>query len=296
MNTTRITPDNKLSRRFVIKHAGSLNAAFGAINKEFLSLHPDIDIVDTGGGSAGLMRGVIKGEDCSVIASADYQLLAKWMLPDLADWYLIFAPNEFMLRCSDKCPYHEEINSQNWCNILQRKEVMFWRPDPGDDPGGYRTLMILQLAEKYYRIPGLFDKIMAPNKSFIPVPENYPMVNTSYTFAYRSSPCPSGQWNIKLPDEINLGSQEFAETYRQATVRINGRNPAEKLTLYGEPMLFGLTIPKNSLNKAAAIEWVRFLLSDTGSAIMEKAGMKLAKPIVASDYSKIPPELKEYIR
>ncbi|GAI80720.1 unnamed protein product, partial [marine sediment metagenome] len=33
------------------------------------------------------------------------------------------------------------------------------RSDPNQDPCGYRTLMVWQLAEDYYNAPGLYDKL-----------------------------------------------------------------------------------------------------------------------------------------
>jgi molybdate/tungstate transport system substrate-binding protein len=181
-----------------------------------------------------------------VLASADYQLFAHW--------YLIFASNESMLRCTDQCRYEGEINADNWYEILQREGLLFWRPDPDDDPGGYRTLMVLQLAEKYDGVPGLYAAIMSAKSSVILSHDNCQKYRDStYTFAYRSSPIPPGQRNIKLPDEINLGNRDYAEYYKNAVVQINGKKPGEKLTLHGEPMLFGITIPRSSKNEAAAV-------------------------------------------
>ncbi len=281
----------EIAEKLIIRHAGSLDASFGAINAEFQRLNPGIDIDDIPGGSAGLIRLIMKGQPCDILASADYRLFESWLIPDFADWYLIFAPNEFMLRCTDECLYSDEINADNWYEILQREGVLFWRPDPDDDPGGYRTLMVLQLAEKYYQVPGFYDKIMSPEDSVVLTRENYQLIHSTYTFAYGSSTVPQGQWNIKLPDEINLGNKDYAETYVYAKAKINGKKPGEKLILRGEPMLFGVTIPKQSRNTAAALEWLKFLVSETGSEIAGKEGLTILNPAIASDLANIPQEL-----
>jgi molybdate/tungstate transport system substrate-binding protein len=281
--------------RLVIKHAGSLNASFGAVNKEFRRLNPGVELVDEWGGSAGLVRKVIGGAECGVLASADYNLIARWMLPDPADWYIIFASNQFVLRCTEKSKYHEEISERNWHEILQRDGVDFWLPDPDDDPGGYRSLMVLQLAERHYQTTGSYSRIMASETTRLLTAANIHGSNPGYTFAYGSSPCPNGSWNICLPEEINLSNAAYRDFYRQAVVKINGRNPGEKLTLYGEPILFGITIPKACANKDLAVEWIRFLLADDGRTIMKRSGMTLLIPAIARAREKVPEALRSYV-
>jgi len=45
-----------------------------------------------------------------------------------------------------------------------------------------------------------------------------------------------------------------------------------------------------------AIAWVDFLLSDKGMAIMEANGQRPIKPVVTNDESKLPEQLKKYIK
>jgi len=65
-----------------------------------------------------------------------------------------------MVLCfTEKSKYAKEINADNWYQVLQRNGVTYGRSDPDLDPCGYRTLMVWQLAEKHYNVPGIFDKL-----------------------------------------------------------------------------------------------------------------------------------------
>ena len=86
---------------------------------------------------------------------------------------------------------------------------------------------------------------------------------------------------IRLPDEINLSKASLAEQYRQATITVPGRDPPTRLTLHGEPILFGVTIPKTCPNVTIATEWLRLLLDDVGRTALEKSGLVPLRPAVA---------------
>jgi molybdate/tungstate transport system substrate-binding protein len=103
-----------ISKQLIIKHAGSLGAAFGEINSEFQRQHSDIDIVSAGGGSASLVRDVLNGVTCSILASADYVLIPDMMIPKHATWYIIFGSSRMVLRYTDRSAYYDEVNEQNW--------------------------------------------------------------------------------------------------------------------------------------------------------------------------------------
>ena len=51
--------------------------------------------------------------------------------------------------------------------ILQKEDVKFGRHDPDQDLGGYRTLMVWQLAEKYYGVSGLYQKLLGAKGNII---------------------------------------------------------------------------------------------------------------------------------
>jgi molybdate/tungstate transport system substrate-binding protein len=285
----------KLSGRLVIKHAGGLNAAFGELNKEFKRLHPDVELVDEMGGSVDLVREVVNGKECGVLGSADYSLIPRLMFPAHAEWYIIFASIQMTLRYSAESKYADQVNETNWYEILQRDGVTLWHPDANGDPGGYRALMVLQLAEKYYKIPGFYGRIMASH-SCVFNRSNFQESRSGYGFSYgMHAPPQSGMKFIRLPEEIDLSNSKFKDFYRQAEIKIAGDAPGESMVLQGEPIYFGLTIPRNLVNQEIAVAWVCLLLSDTGMNIIKQAGMVPVKPVLTSDPGKIPQMFKSYL-
>ena len=48
----------------------------------------------------------------------------------------------------------------SWLTLLTQKDVLFGRTDPYVDPKGQNIVFSLMLAEKYYNMPGITDKIL----------------------------------------------------------------------------------------------------------------------------------------
>ena len=50
-------------------------------------------------------------------------------------------------------------HAENWYEIIARPDVKFGLSDPRFDAAGYRSLMIVQLAEDYYGDPTIFERV-----------------------------------------------------------------------------------------------------------------------------------------
>jgi len=292
----------KPSLKLPIFHAGSLTIPWAQISEEFSQLYPDIEILAEGGGSATTIRKVTElGRECGVIGSSDYKLIPKLMFPDYADWYIIFATNQIVLCYTDKSQFKDEVNANNWYEILQRDGVKYGRSDPDQDPCGYRTLMAWQLAEVHYKAPGLYQKLYGASGGIMR-PKEVDLIallesgDLDYAFEYVSVAIQHKLKYVVLPPEINLSSQKFKDFYATAKVEISGKEPGQTITLTGEPISYAVTIPKDFPHQELAIAWVNFLLSDKGMAIMEANGQQPIKPVVTNDESKLPEQLKKYIK
>jgi molybdate/tungstate transport system substrate-binding protein len=141
-----------------IFHAGSLAGPFAELKTEFEASHPDVDIVLQSGGSATIISNAIAQEDAGesppdIIASADYKLIPDRMYDGgYADWNIAFARNTMVICYRDNAPGSSDIVSGNrtWYDVLRNEDVSYGHSDPDQDPCGYRTLLVIQLAQKYY--------------------------------------------------------------------------------------------------------------------------------------------------
>jgi len=265
---TQTVTETPLYGKLQIYHAGSLTIPFAEISDAFNEIYPDVEILAEGAGSATTIRKVTElGKECGVIGSADYSLIPKLMYPDFADWYIIFASNQMCLTYTDSSAFADEVNSDNWYDILQEEGVTYGRSDPDQDPCGYRTLMVWQLAEIHYDAAGLYDSLFEAE----------------------------GDLTRALPSEINLADVSFSDFYAQAEVGIAGAEPGETITMIGKPIVYGVTIPSNFQRMDLAIAWVDFLLSSEGVAIMEANGQPPITPAVTDNIDNLPEELKKYV-
>ncbi len=299
-----------------VYHAGSLSIPFEEVRVEFEKQHPTVDIQLFSMGSVKLVRQITDlGKSVDVAAVADYRLIPEMMYPKFADWVVRFARNEMVLVYTNKSKYSKEINPENWYNVLKRKSVTFGFANPNMDPCGYRAVMVVQLAELYYNDPEIFDNLILNNTNIrvseeggtylITVPENLEPVTgkvvirpksvelvalieeggLDYAFEYRSVAIQHKLMFVDLPDKIDLSQPSYTNFYGKVSlIRADGK----KCT--GKPVVYGLTVPKNSLRPSLGLKLVKFILSNKGRKILDDCGQPPIVPPVGT--GNIPEELK----
>lgn len=289
------------SKAITIFHAGSLSYPFREVIKAFNEEHPDIKVLTESSGSVAAARKITDlNRICDIYATADYKVIEELLYPDHAEWYIAFARNELSVVFTEKSKYAGEITPENWHGILQRTDVRFGRSDPDSDPCGYRTLLMWQLAEKFYNISGFNDQMLEKDKRFIR-PKEVDLLalletNTiDYIFLYRSVAEQHGLKYIALPDSINLGNQVFEELYRTVSIEVRGTAPGEKITFFGEPMVYAVTIPFKAPNPEVAEIFLQFLLHpEKGLSIMEENGQPALVPCITDQIDKLPAKLNSF--
>jgi len=295
--------NNVISGDLIIYHAGSLSMPFKEIAAEFNKLYPKVNILMESAGSVASARKITDlNQPCDILASSDYGVIDNMLIPKYADWNIKFVSNELSIVYQEKSRLASQINSKNWYDILMKKEVAFGRADPNADPCGYRTILSLALAEKYYKKSELAKMISEKDQNYMR-PKEVDLIallesgSIDYIFLYRSVAIQHNLKYITLPDEINLKNMSMAAQYATATTEINGKEPGKKETVKGEPMVYGVTMLRNAPNKPAAIAFLQFLLSrDKGMKIMEKDGQPSVIPMAVQNYDKLPKELKEFVK
>ncbi|VFQ45866.1 tungstate ABC transporter substrate-binding protein WtpA [Desulfoluna butyratoxydans] len=292
--------------KVTIFHAGSLTVPFAKIEKDFEALHPDIDIQREAGGSTKMARMISElGKPADIMASADYAVIDKGLIPAHADWNIRFATNRLVLCYTPQSRYAGEINEANWHEILKRTDVVWGHSDPNLDPCGYRSVMALKLAETHYGEKGLFEALVAnrPKKNIRPKSvELISLLNTGnmdYAFEYLSVAVQHGLKYVELPSAVNLGDYRYDDTYKTAEVKVSGKKPGTFITRRGKSCTYGITLVKDAPNKEAAVLFLDYLLNpEKGLKVLEEMGQPPFVPCrVPSDaaLSKLPAELKKRV-
>ena len=201
-----------------------------------------------------------------VIALADVEVFPQLLMPAHVSWYAEFARNRMIIGYTDRSRHATEIDSTNWPKILAMSDVQVGRPDPDLAPAGYRTLLMLQLAERYYHSPGLAARVLAnaPRRNMRPnAAELATLLQTGeldYIFDYESVAFAYGFKALHLPAGIDLGDPAQAAAYATARARVKGKG-SDSATFAGAPIVYALSIPRGAPHAAAAQRLATFLLS-----------------------------------
>ena len=266
--------------------------------------------------------------DCSLIPIMMYNTTMPGTGQKYADYYIRFAGSSIVLAYTNQSKYAGEINSTNWYSILMRSGVRFGFPNPLIDALGYRTLMTVQLAETYYGDNSIFHELVTnnfdPPISSVPDGSNFTITvpavqvpkgdnvalrassvelipllqlgSVDYCFLYLSNAKQYGLNYIELPEEINLGSQQYAENYQSVAVKFEQqRFSTVSLDRTGQTIYFGLTIPANAPQPQLATEFVKFILSEEGKNVFQSCWQPLFQPSFTDNLTAVPSELHSLV-
>lgn len=287
----------------MVFHAGSLAVPFKALAKAFTKQYPHVNIAMESAGSRTCARKITDlKRPCDVMASADYTVIDNLLIPKHAAWNISFATNEMAIAYRSGAKGAQDINGRNWYDILLKKGIEYGRSDPNSDPCGYRTLLVWQLAEKYYQVPGLYQKLMegCPQKNIRPKETDLIALmevgEIDYLFIYRSVCEQHKMPYVVLPDNINLKSVRYETFYNQAEVNISGKKPGDFILKRGNAMVYGITIPKGAPHRDLAIRFVAFVVGPKGQKIMQENGQPpISPPRATGDLEQLPLLLQKLV-
>lgn len=282
--------------------AGTLAVPFKEIDALFEKKYPNVAVHAQFGGSVKMAKQITDlHQDADLLAVADYSVIPKYMFggngkPAHAGWYAGFARNAITFVYTDKSKGAKEINSTNWYKVLARKGVEVGRSNPDTDPSGYQTVQMLNLANKFYDDPNIEQSVLA----------NAPMSNMrdtetslisalqlgqiDYLAIYRSDALQHHLKFVELPSKINLSDAAESAFYAQGSVHTkNG-------TLTGKPIVYAITVLKDSKNADLAEKYVALLLGPEGQAVMKAHGFGEFKPAYAVNVDAMPAALKAMVK
>jgi len=297
----------RLTGRLIMFHAASLARPFEAIEKLIEKQNPDLDVVRESSSSSIACRKVSElARDADIVATADYTLLQDLLMPEHADWLAAFARNRIVIAYVEHSKHRTEINKDNWYEMLLRDDVAYGYADPDMAPVGYRTLLTWRLADLYYEDAKgdreLFKELKAgcPESSIRPhCNELIPLLQSlglDYIFQYQSVALQHNLQFVQLPAEIDLSSEKHGDLYSKASVSISGKKRGETITKVGSPIVYGITIVRDAPNAVGAMEFMRVLLGEDGSRIMEENFQEPIAPALTPDANAVPQELSEFVQ
>ena len=293
------------SGKLVIFHAGSLSVPFKAMETAFEKQYPKVDIQREAGGSTKMARLISEvGKPADIMASADYVVIDKNLIPNFASWNVRFATNQMVLCYTDKSRYADQINSDNWYDVLQKKDVVWGHSDPNLDPCGYRSVMVLQLAEKFYKKPGLTDALIANRPAKNIRPKSVELISLlqsghmDYAWEYLSVAVQHGLKFVTLDNHLNLSDYKLTPFYKNARVKVTGKKPGTFIERVGKSITYGITMIDKAQNKEAAEAFLAYMFDPEGGLkVLKEMGQPPFVPVrtTSDGMSKLPASLKKFV-
>ena len=301
--------------------AGSLTGPFEKIKAKFEEKYPNTEVLLEPAGSVDVIKKVTETKKpADVVASADYALIPQYMVPNDASWYLTFAKNSMVLTYLDKSKYASEITSDNWYKILARNDVRWAFSDPNADPCGYRTPMVIKLAEGKYGDTTIFKTLIedhskittsktgnvwtidatnpSPDGTRLTIrPKSVELVQMvqaggiDYAWEYHSVAVQNDLKFVELPEEIDLSAVKYADNYK--TVQTKAVKGNGTTNYVGSPIVYGVTVPKIAEHPDLGLAFVEMLIGPEGQAILTSDGQP---PIVpAGGFGDVPASLASLV-
>ncbi len=318
--------------------AGSLIEPFYQLERVYEAKNPVIDLQVEAHGSIQVIRHVTEIHDLiDIVIPADYRLIPMMMYQNVnpesgepyANYTLQIARNRLVLAYTPQSHHAGEINEENWYEIIARKDVRFGLSDPRFDAAGYRSLMIVQLAEHYYQDPSIFEKVFLGRfkkaitvkkdgeQQVIQVPELLEIKEGSnivlrggsvallallesgdvdYAFEYESVAHQHGLSYILLPKELDLSDPMYQEWYGNVRVKIDYQRFSSVIPEFeGDVITYGMTIPTNAPNPEGAQDFILFFLGPEGKAIMESNFQPMLPTVSVDNPTNLPERLLSLI-
>jgi molybdate/tungstate transport system substrate-binding protein len=226
------------------------------------------------GASLELARLVTEtGRRPDVMVLADPAVFPTLLQPKYAHTYSVIARNRIVLAYTPQSRGAARIDTASWRNVITQPGVQVGRADPNTDPSGYRALLAMQLAARYYHEPSLYQRLLAaaPSRNVRPrESDQVALLEThqlDYIWTYQNLAQDNGLEYVKLPDAVDLGTPADSATYASVSVRVLGRQPGDTLAMRGAPILFAAAVLTTAPHPALGQQFLTFLMSPDGQRI-----------------------------
>ena len=188
------------------------------------------------------------------------------------------ARTEMVIAYSPKSKYAKQFDdaaagthgAMPWWQILQQSGIRFGRTDPMTDPQGRNIIFTLQLAETFYKQPGLALKILGqtinPAQIFSEptVEARLQSGELDAASAYKIQPGPFNLPYVSLPQEINLGVAALQHHYSLTSLQLGDKS------YQSQPLVYYSAVLTGSAHKDKASTFADWLSGRDGQAIFKQ--------------------------
>ena len=278
----------------IVFGAGTLATPFAAEIAAFKKANPGVTVHSQFGASGDMVKAITQlHQPADVLGVADYSLIPKLMFNAHATWYLGFVSNQITFAYTSRSKGASGLTPANWYKVLGQPGVRIGRSNPAADPSGYQTLQMLQLANSYYKNPGLSASVLKNSPAASVAETETSLISAlqsgqiDYLAIYKSTAQEQHVKYIALPPQINLSDPAMAAAYAKVSIHAGSLG-----TLTAKPIIYGLTIPASAPNAALGEKFISFVIGPQGQAIMRSNGFVVISPALANPQAKVPASIK----
>ena len=262
-----------------VAYAGSMGSMMEGPVKSAIATSLQIALQGRAQGSDALAKLIVGGSIApDVFISVTPNPMLAVLQSGKAHRAVPIARTEMVIAYSPKSKYAPQLDgaaaakagAKPWWQILESSDLRFGRTDPIADPQGRNIIFTFELAEAYYKRPGLTSKVLGPtiNPAQIfsepTVQARLQSGELDAASAYKIQPGPFDLPYVRLPDEINLGNGAMRDRYAVASLELDGK------TFHPEPLVYYAAVLDGAAHKAKAQAFVSWLAAD-GQQILRQA-------------------------
>jgi molybdate/tungstate transport system substrate-binding protein len=256
--------------------------------------------------SVALANRIVSGElKPDVYISSDADVMELVMGPankDRARWYLPLLRSRTVIMHGAQSRFNTEIDAVRegrlkWYELMQQPGLVLKRPNPVVDSGGYRAIFVFDLAERYYKLPGLKQRVLGDDHNeaqYFDRTKMFPLIrdgSIDVFLTYITNPLVEGFPFLDLPEEVDQSNPSMQKWYETASYT----NPRGQ-TFRGAPAAYAVTIPVAAADPMGAEAFVRLLMSDRGITMFERAGFhRFDEFRVVGDPSAVPESIRRLV-
>ena len=190
---------------------------------------------------------------------------------DWVSWYIAFAHSPLVIGYSPKSRFAADFKAKPWYAVLQEPGIRIGRTDPKLDPKGALTVALMNKAQRFYKSPGLTQRVLG-------APENPAQV---------------------LPEEELVGRLQSGQIdvgFFYSTETSDAKIPAVALPPAITPKaVYTVTILHGAPDPTGAERFVAFLLGTQGRGLMKEHGLAVDPPTLAGAASAVPAGIRKLV-